>query len=205
MPQTRTFLILLLICLPVLLFSQEEGSDGESQPDWDTYNADLYSSGDQTFIISLGTVFPAVFFNDGKKMTHNFSPPVGGTGSLTYSYYFNKNFFLGGELGGIFIPTLANNNAYIIPLGVRGGYQFYVWRLEFPLYAALGMSWHKYLNEGYYGMYLKGGAGAYFRFSQDWSFGLNTAWYWLPEWTKNSKKDVYGNIIELSLSARYHF
>jgi hypothetical protein len=205
MPGTRAFLILLLISLPVLLFSQEEGSEEEILPDRDIYYADLYTSGDQTFVISLGTVFPVVFFNKGKVIEHNFSPPVGGAGSLAYNYYFNSNFFVGGEIGGMFIPTLANSMAFIIPLGIRSGFQFYIWRLEFPLYASIGVSWHRYLNVGYFGMYLKGGASAYFKFNSDWSFGLNTAWYWLPEWTNNSNKDVYGNVIELTLSARYHF
>jgi len=202
--RTKAFLFLMLLCLPVMLFAQEE-DEPEIEPDWDVYETDLYSSGDQTFTISLGTVFPVLFRNQGETIVHNFSPPVGGAGSLSYNYFLNSSVFVGGEISGMFLPTLSENTAYIIPLGIRAGYQFYFWRFEFPVSITLGVSWHRYLGLGYFGFYMKGGGAAYFRFNHEWSFGLNTNWCFLPEWTDDEKKDVYGNIIELTLSARYHF
>ena len=208
MYRTRTILILLLLFLPVLLYSQEDNDqDGDPsiEDDWIIYETDLYTAGDQTFVISLGTIFPAVFVNDGKVIEHNFSPPVGGTGSLSYNYYLGSNVYVGGEISGMFISTLGRNTAYFIPLGLRAGYQFNIWRLEFPLALTMGMTWHRYLNFSYYGFYIKGSAAAYFRFNTDWSFGLNSAWCWLPEWTEDRKKNIDGNIVELTLSVRYHF
>jgi len=221
--RTKAFLFLMLLCLPVMLFAQED-NDPEIEPDWDVYETDLYSKGDQTFTISLGTVFPVLFKGrdeNGKLVTikeHNFSPPVGGTGSLSYNYFLNSRVFVGGEISGMFLPTISKDTAYIIPLGIRAGYQFYLWRFEFPLSVTLGVSWHRYLNDGYFGFFIKGGGAVYFRFNHEWSFGLNSNWCFLPEWTKeeyeeNGKKkkrrteqyDVFGNIVELTLSARYHF
>jgi len=209
--RTKAFLFLMLLCLPVMLFAQEEDSDPSVEPDWDTYEMDMYSSGDQTFTISLGTVFPVIFNNGGKSFLDKFSPPVGGTGSLSYNYFLNANFFLGGEISGMFVPTLSNNTAYLIPLGIRAGYQLYLWRFEFPLSITLGVSWHRYLDLSHFSFFMKGGGAVYFRFNHEWSFGLNANWCFLPEWTKDEagkrtpEYDVYGNIVELTLSARYHF
>jgi hypothetical protein len=209
MQKAGAFFLSLLLILPALLYAQEDDEinewDPEVESDWDIYAPDIYTSGDQTFVISLGTVFPAVFLNNGKVIDHKFEPPVGGTGSLSYNYFFNSNIFVGGEIGGMFIPTLGKNTAFIIPLGVRTGYQFIVWKLEFPLAITLGMTWHRYLDLGYYGFYMKGGGGAYFRYNAEWSFGLSANWCWFPEWTNDRSKNVDGNIVDLMLSVRYHF
>jgi len=198
-------LVVLLMCLSVLIYAQEEDRAPSVEDDWIIYDTDLYTRGDQTFIISAATVFPVVFLNEGKTIKHNFDPPVGGVGSLSYNYYLNSNIFLGAEFSFVFNSTLAGNTVYFIPLGVRAGYQFNVWRLEFPVTFTLGVIWHRYLNLSYFGMYLKGGGAAFYRYSSHWSFGLTTNWCWFPEWTEDTKKNVDGNLIELTLSARYHF
>jgi len=205
MRKAGAIFFVLLVGLTVLLTAQEEDDDPSVEIDWDEYSSDLYARGDQTFIISLGTVFPTVFLNNGNFINHNFNPPVGGTGSLVYNYYLNSHFFAGVEVGGMFIPTLGGNMVFIIPLGVRAGYQFNIWKLEFPITVTLGMTWHNYLNKGYYGLYIKSGAAAFFRATSTWSFGLTSSWGWFPEWTSDQSKNVDGNIVDLMLSARYHF
>jgi hypothetical protein len=52
---------------------------------------------------------------------------------------------------------------------------------------------------------MKAGASVFFRFNPDWSFGLNTAWAWYPEWPKDKEHSMDGNFMDLTLSARYHF
>jgi hypothetical protein len=199
MHKAGSILLLLLIGMPVLLAAQ-----GNDDPEWDYYD-DIYARGDQTFIISLGTIFPTIFRNNGETIDHKLTPPVGGTGSLAYNYYFTKEFFAGAEIGGMFINTLGSNTLYIIPIGLRGGWQFSFGKFEFPVTAAVGMALHRYLSEGYFGLYLKGGAAAFYRVTNNWSFGINTDWFWLPQWTGDKAKNVYGNMIDLTLSARYHF
>jgi hypothetical protein len=199
-------LFVLFMFFQILLYAQDNEDEPDIEPDWnDVYTADLYSRGDQVFIISLGTVFPAVFTSNGGIIQHNFSPPVGGAGTLSYCYFFSSNIFAGGELGGMFLPTLGKNTVFIIPVGVRAGYQFLVWRFEFPLNLAIGMAWHRHIDMTYYGLYLKGGGSAFFRFNSDWSFGLSSNWYWFPEWTSDKSKSIDGNIVDLTLSVRYHF
>lgn len=213
MRKAWAFLLLLLLVLPILLYAQEQEEEEEDprdklpsiDSDWDYYEMDMYVKGDKTFIISLGTVFPTVFVNNGRIIERNFKPPVGGTGSLSYNYFFNAHIYIGGEIQGMFAPTIAGNTLFIIPLGLRTGYQF-IWRkLEFPVGITLGMTWHRYLNLGYYGFYMKGGGAAYFRFNADWSFGLSSNWCWFPEWTNERRTYVHGNFVDLMLSVRYHF
>jgi hypothetical protein len=192
------------------LYAQEEdpgsGEDEEIpiESDWNVYMPELYSRGDQVFTISLGITFPTLFVQKGETITHNFAP-VGGTGNLAYNYFLDSHFNIGGEIGGLFNYTLANNTVFVIPIGVRLGYQFVFHRFEFPLLVTVGIAPQRYLNFNYLGFFIKGGASVFFRFSPDWSFGLNAVWSWYPEWTKERDKDVYGNMIDVTLSARYHF
>jgi len=219
------FLLLALFCFAgpgVILYAQgydesipdndsddsEDGSQEES--DFDNYIPDMYAKGDQTITITLGAVFPTVFLNNGTVIDHNFDPPVGGVLSLAYSHFLGPHFFLGGEVGFLSAFTLAQNAVFIIPIGVRAGWQFVFRRFEFPLYAAVGIAPQRYLDLGYFGMYLKGAASAYYRFNPNWSFGLTADWRWYPQWPMKEgkripKEDVDANIIGVLLSVRYHF
>jgi len=203
MRKMAALLLILLVSFPVLVAAQDN-PDAES--DWGDYSTDYYASGDQVFTISLGTVFTTVFISDNPEFTdHNIDPPIGGMGSLVYSYFFSRYFFAGIELSGLFLPTLANHTVFLIPLGIRAGTQFVTGRFEFPVFAAFGMAWHKYLDHGYYGIYARLGAAAFYRVTYDWSFGLTTSWSWFPQRPADSSKNVDGNFLEVTISARYHF
>jgi len=188
----------------------EEGVPFES--DWDWEMPDLYSRGDQAFSISLGLIFPLFFTNfHGDVIKHNFSPPVGGTGSLSYIYFLNSNFFTGGEIGVKFNATLGQNMIFLIPLGVRAGWQFIFGRFEIPLSLTVGPAFQRYLENGYIGWFLKFGGAGFYRFNPDWSFGLNADWSWYPQRIKNNNGDldktqsIHGNIFGVTITARYHF
>jgi len=195
---------ILLAGFSVLLFAQDD-SDPSVEADWDFYESELYVRGDQVFIITLGTIFPMMFVNNGSIIDNKIDPPLGGTGYLSYNYYQNSNIFTGGELGVIFLPTLGGNTVFIIPLGLNFGTHFIKGRFEFPIHFTLGMSWHNYLNLGYYGLYAKAGGSAYFRVNNDWSFGLTANWGWYPQWTNDKSKNVDGHFLSTMLCARYHF
>jgi len=197
--------LIILLSLPALLFAQDDdGPDVET--DWDHITAETYVRGDQSFIISLGVSFPVLFLDhEGNQYNHNITPPVGGTGSLVYSYHLNQYLFVGGEIGLLFLPTLSRDTIFIIPLGVRIGTQLMFGRFEFPIFASIGMVWHRFLNQGYYGMYVRAGFSAFFKATMDWSFGLTTSWSWFPQWTSDPAKNRDGNFMDLTISARYHF
>lgn len=201
--------LLLLLCIFVLPLSaqSEDDSDEEGteiEADWYGELPPLYSSGDKTFNISLGLIFPTLFIENGKAIDLNMSV-LGGAGSLVFNYFLDAHFFIGGEIGGQFNSTLAKNTIFIIPIGLRGGYQFLVWKMEIPLTLAMGIAPQRFLEQEYLGFFLKGGASAFYRFNPDWSFGMDLSWSWFPQWTKEPAKNVDGNYINLMFTARYHF
>ncbi|WP_010255538.1 TP0733 family outer membrane beta-barrel protein [Treponema primitia] len=210
----KTFFFLIL--LVVLLFplaaqdSEDEGDDGDEDEgggvqlpidsDWPDTIPEVYSRGDKIFGISLGALFPLFFVGESGILSNNVN--IGGTLALSYNYFFNSHLFFGGELGGMFASTKGENVMFIVPMGLRIGYQFILGHFEAPFALMVGIAPQKYLEEGYFGFFAKPSASLFWRFNSDWSFGLNTAWWWVPQWADRS---VYGNFVELTLSARYHF
>jgi len=211
MPRTWSLLLILLLVFSGLrLHAQEEETPTEEYPEspsiesnWDEYTTTLYTRGDKTFTITLGVVFP-IYFGGGHIENNQHGISLGGHGSLAFNYFLTPYFFLGGELGGMFAATRARNMYYIVPFGIRMGYQLVYRRFEFPLTLMVGAAPQKYLEKGYFGLILKPGASLYWRFRPDWSFGLNSMWWFVPQWPKNGY-NAYGNFLELTLSARYHF
>jgi len=210
MPRTWSLFLLLFLIFPGLgLFSQEDTPPDQQQPGappiesgWDNYNTTMYTRGDKTFTITLGVILPTYFGGAVDNNDHGLS--VGGTGTLAFNYFMNSNIFLGGELSGMFCGTRAKNMLYIIPFGFRIGYQFVFHSFEFPLSLMIGAAPQRYLEKSYFGLILKPGASVFWRFNTDWSFGLNGIWWFLPQWPKGGN-DAYGNFMEITLSARYHF
>ncbi|MDR0409868.1 MAG: hypothetical protein LBH18_05665 [Spirochaetaceae bacterium] len=171
---------------------------------WDGIPLSGYTRGDQTFNISLGVLLPLFFTSSsGKTLENNLS--VGGTGSLAYTYFISSRLFLGGILSGSFSQTLGKNFLYMIPVGLTVGYQFVISRFEFPISLTIGGMTEQYLTYDGYWLFLKPQVSGFFRFNSDWSFGLNAAWWFAPQWTNTPERDAVGNFMEITLSARYHF
>ncbi|MDR1972417.1 MAG: hypothetical protein LBQ46_10915 [Treponema sp.] len=182
---------------------------GEEVPadDWSGFMPSLYSRGDQAFGISFGVVVPTLFTGSGGEILPR-NIIIGGTGSLSYDYFLGSNFFVGGELQGMFASTLGDHMLFIIPITLRAGYQFIAGRFEFPLSLGLGVAPQQFRTSksyGYAGFFVKPRVSAFFRFNPDWSFGINTAWWWVPQITRNSSDSVHGHFFEATLAVRYHF
>ena len=225
MQKVLVFLLLLGLCWfsgqGAFLYAQEEDTEDTEdeedsanrdisiETDWDGYMSELYSRGDQTFTISMGVIFPTVFHDYRPALIDHHWFPVGGAGSLAYTHFLSAHFFLGAEIGVNFNFTLGENTIFIIPIGIRTGWQFILHRFEFPITLAIGVAPERYLNNNYTGMFIKLGASGFFRFSPEWSFGLNTDWHWYPQWPNKNEnptaKDIYANIVGITLAARYHF
>ncbi|MDR3337046.1 MAG: hypothetical protein LBT16_07565 [Treponema sp.] len=194
---------------------EEAGGEGDGIPvedDWIGPPQGLYAAGDKAFVLSLGALFPVLFFNNANEVYAPNYPVgnihIGGTGSLGFLYFISPAIFLGAEVQGSMNSTLAQNMFYMVPIGVKAGYQFLLSRFEFPLSLLVGMMPQAYSNNvGYFGLVLKPEASFYFRFNNDWSFGLNGAWWWVPQWpkTEGSEHNRYANFLELSLTVRFHF
>ena len=199
-----------LFFLLVLLFSgQSLFAQGWDDPDddpftpWEPFAATPFEAGDRNFVISLGTLIPTVFIGDEiENNRHGLA--LGGVGSLAFNYFLTPTIFVGGELAGTFIRTRGRNMLYIVPFGARIGYQLVFNRFEIPVSLMLGGARHAYLGNVYFGPIVKPGASFFWRFNPDWSFGLNSNWWFTPQWPRNGH-NVFGNFLELTLSARYHF
>jgi len=203
---TRSLILLLfLLSFGLNLFAQElPEEDPDELPDhdeWVDIESAPYSPGDRNFVITLGVVFP-LYFSGIDNNEHGIS--IGGFGSLGLNYFVTSNIFLGAELSGMFAGTRGGNMLYIVPFGVRVGYQFWYRRFEFPVSILIGAAPQKYLEKGYFGFIIKPGVSAFWRFNPDWSFGLNAVWWFVPQWPENGRNS-FGNFLELTLSARYHF
>jgi hypothetical protein len=202
MQRAKAFiLILFLLASGLNLFAQEEDSQDTKEDDWTGIISAPFSRGDKNLVISLGLVIP-VYFSGIEDNEHGIS--IGGTGSLAFNYFLTSGFFVGGELGAMFASTRRGNMLYIIPFGVRAGYQFWFGRFELPISLMIGFAPQKYLEKGYIGPFVKPSVSLFWRFNSDWSFGLNSEWWFIPQWPSTGE-DVIGNFLELTLSAKYHF
>jgi hypothetical protein len=192
--------------------SEESGEEDEEgvnanlpiTTDWGVMPLSGYTRGDQTFNISLGVLLP-LFFTANSGGTLDNKLLVGGVGSLAYNYFLDPRFFIGGILQGSFAQTIGENFLYLIPIGVTVGYQVVLNRFEFPFSLTAGGMTQQYLTYNGYWPFLKSQASGFFRFNSDWSFGLNAAWWIVPQWTNTPNRDAVGNFLELTLAARYHF
>ena len=199
------FLILLLVSFGANVFAQEfpEEEPDPIEPEWADIMTASYVKGDKNFVITLGVLFPTYF--TGSEIENNrHGLSLGGTGSLSFNYFLTRSIFAGAELSGSFSGTRGGNMMYMIPLGARFGYQFLRQRFEFPFSLLIGGMGQRYLEKGYIGLILKPGASIFWRYNPEWSFGLNGMWWFVPQWPKNGQ-EVFGNFMELTLSARYHF
>ena len=197
------FIVFLLLCGQNLFARESTLSDEDFPvPEWDDFIVTPYSAGDRTFIISLGALFPTVFGGAIENNQHGIR--LGGLISGAFNYYITPNIFVGGELSGSFNGTRGGNMLYMIPFGVRAGYQFLFNRFEFPVTLMVGGAAQRYLGRGHFGPIIKPSVAGFWRFSPEWSFGLNSAWWFVPQWPSDGPT-VYGNFMELTLSARFHF
>jgi hypothetical protein len=197
-----------------ILFAQEENpetheeeNDPAIESDWSVFEAPSYTRGDQMFGIGLGLNFPVLFRSNGKTIDNNFK--LGGTGILSYDYFFTSHMAAGIEVNFSFNSTIGENMLYLVPIALRFTYQFnfnlFGQPFEVPLTMGVGFAPQKYLNEDYLGLYLKPSVGTFWRYNSDWSFGLTGNWWFLPQWTKPKSETTYGNFVTLTISARYHF
>jgi hypothetical protein len=198
--------------------TEEGGGEGEEENPpsgidsrWQSSSFETFTKGDSVFNINIGVIFPAVFtVGDAAQ----YSPPIGGNGMLSGSYFLNSHVFVGGGVQGMFTPTIGEHMLYIVPMGPHIGYELAFGRFEVPLSLMAGWAWQMYLDHLYFGPFVKPQVSVLFRAFADWSFGLNAAWWFVPQWgTKTTDdtgetvrgKDALGNFFELTLMAQYHF
>ncbi len=169
-----------------------------------------YGMGDQTFTINAGLFIP-LFFQD---MNWNVFPAkdhlsLGGTGSLEWNAFIKNNLKLGVEFGGMFAFS-PNNTLFMIPVTGKITYIFRkYYPFEFPVSFGAGVNFSKLSESFYFGAILKPEVSGLWNYNSEWAFGLNIAYWWVPEIyfgeSPPAEQSRFGNFLVTSLSALYHF
>lgn len=185
---------------------EEELPDENLQEDEATSSNDSYVE-DEEFIYKMNQKGDQ-FIKIGLMVNIPLNPPtsqlkLGGAGTLGYMRFLNNNLAIGGDASFSYMTTVGKNVFTCIPLMAKVMYQFTAQKFEFPISFGIGGAFQNYIGESYFGLIIKPEVGAFFRYSPDWSFGINVGWNLMPQWTKDSS--YFGVIMDAGLTARYHF
>ncbi|HZK20434.1 MAG TPA: hypothetical protein VFC68_06905 [Treponemataceae bacterium] len=195
----RIFLFLctaLLLCTP--FFAQDiDGPDTTTQGIDDTYVYKINQIGDQ--FIELGITIDVPIRPSASQLK------TGGAGTIGYQRFIADSLAIGGNVSFAYSKTIGRNIFYFVPMMAKISYQFSTGKFEFPISLNIGGSFENYIGRSYFGLTIKPEIGAYWRYSSDWSFGLHSGVYIMPQWYKDSSDNYTGIITDIGLSVRYHF
>jgi hypothetical protein len=195
------FSFFIFIFLIVYTYSQEE-----EIPDRSSYSYDI---GDNMFTIKAGLFFP-LFFMSPEFNTASTNLSLGGVGSLEWGTFISNNISLGVEFGGMFAFSPNDRIFYMLPLTLKGAYYFRIYPFEFLLHTGAGISFNTVGDAFHIDIILKPGITALWNFNEEWAFGLNFIYWWVPQ-LYTGGGDVpkehtrFGNFLETSLSALFRF
>ncbi len=168
-------------------------------------SVNLNEPGDQFIKISLMMTCPLNFGGDfplyrqGKMST-------GGAGSLGYHRFITSWWAWGIDVFFGYHPTLGENIFTYIPIVFNTTIQPTYKRFEFPITVGLGVAMENYLSRTYFpGFIFKSQAGAFFRATPSWSFGIEGDFMYMPQWYDDSQYNDYGIFASFVIAARYHF
>ncbi|WP_294427386.1 hypothetical protein [uncultured Treponema sp.] len=187
---------------------QEQPKVEEDNEDQDVViksTLNLNEPGDQYIKIGLMMTCPLNFggsfplFRDGNLAT-------GGSGMLGYHRFITNWWIVGLDVYFGYHPTIGENLFTYIPFVLDTTIQPTFKRFEFPLTIGIGAAMENYLSRTYFpGLILRGSAGAFYRATPSWSFGLEGDYMYMPQWYDDPKYNDYGLFGSFVVSARYHF
>ena len=195
-----------VLLLSAYVFAEDYYDDDEEYDDGYVYEQN--GAGDQFLKIDLAANFPLNFDSQLK---------VGGLVSMGYYRFLNQYFAIGGDLLISYNLSVGKKPLFSVPITFGIMYQPYIGKFEFPLQLNVGFATQTCQAMTYFPAFTaKFNAGAYYRFSETWSFGISATTYWIPEFfwfgkresgTNNYKgyKSDYGLFTGVGLSVRYHF
>ena len=188
---------ILLLSTAVFAESQTEGDEYD-----DGYVYEQNGAGDQFLKVDLAANFP---LNFGSQLK------IGGLVSVGYYRFLNQYFALGGDAMIGYNLSIGKKPLFSVPVTFGAMYQPYVGKFEFPLMLNIGFASVTCQSMTYFPAFAaKFTGGAFYRFTETWSFGISTTTYWIPEWflldkdTRGHKSD-HAVFTSAGLSVRYHF
>lgn len=171
--------------------------------------AQLYSLGDQMFVINLGMLAPLFLQDASTGAILNPQLSAGGAGSLEVDVYLNNNIAAGVEFGGAFSFGVNSQSLFLVPITAKISWIFHLYPFDFPVFLGAGVDFLRLNSQLYVGPVLKPGAAAYWNITSKWSVGVKATYWWVPEIyfgpSPPSSRSLFGNFITVSLSGLYHF
>ncbi len=164
-----------------------------------------YDKGDQVFALvmgphfHLGTIFPS------GAPTPNNRNKIGGSGSLGWDYFIQRNQSLGIQVGYIFSQATDGQIVSIVP--IMGKYTWYPKSgfFDIPLSVGLGMGIMSKGDQIYFGPIANLGAGMFWNLTNSWELGLKTEYWFMPEFAFNSNgHTAFWNGLDLGISVRFN-
>ena len=193
-----------LICLGMLFimafpaFSQEQAV---------SFN-DKKALGDKVFNLDIGVDVPLFFQSlTGEIKTTNLS--IGGILGVSMEGYLNNDFRLGGGFKLNFSSNPNGKFLFALPFFAQGSYElkFYPFRLVSSL--EVGAILLSYDVDMALNPFLAPSLGFYYVLDSKWSMGLNTRYWWIPQyyWGKETlvNQSRLANFMEISLGFSYYF
>jgi hypothetical protein len=169
--------------------------------------ASQYSLGDQTMSINAGMFIPLFLLPSGKVLLAG-NPSqltLGAVGSLSWAAYVTPELRLGADVGGNFTLDPNSNILFMLPFVAKAAYVFSLYPFEVPVSFGVGMNIVKYTSLSTIDLLLRPGASFYWIYNSSWSFGVNLLYWFDMQFNTDPSLSRYGNFLEFSLSALYHF
>ena len=200
--------LFLLFILFIFIFGSIFAASDEDDDDYDTYE-ETFSLGDQMFFIN-GGVFIPLFFFDRSADVMDTNLTLGGTGSLSWQVFLSNHISVGGELGGMFALSPNKRVLYMIPLTVKATYWFRFYPFEIPISLGLGGNLSILEEAAHIDFIAKPSLGFYWNFNEEWAFGANAAYWFVPQMYSGSGKvssshSMFGNFMDVTLSVLFRF
>ena len=168
-------------------------TDGDEYDDGFVYEQN--GAGDQFIKVDVGANFP---LNFGSQLK------IGGLVSIGYYRFLNQYFALGGDVLIGYNVSIGNKPLFQVPVTFGAMYQPYIGKFEFPMMLNLGITTITCQSMTYFPAFTaKFTAGAYYRFTETWSFGISSTSYWIPQWWDSSYDQAF--FTTAGLTVRYHF
>lgn len=184
------------LLLTAAVFAQDNDYDEDEIYD-DGYVYEQNGIGDQFLKIDFGAYIP---LNFGKQLN------VGLDASVGYYRFITQYVALGGEIMVGYNPTIGSKSLITWPMTFGVMVQPYFGKFEFPFILNVGMASTTCQSMTYFpSLAVKFTAGAYYRYSETWSFGISSTTNWIPQWFKDSSYNDNGFFTNAGLSVRYHF
>jgi hypothetical protein len=190
-------IMLMFACIAAPSFAADDTAASVSQ----------YALGDQTMSINAGLFVPLFLLPSGTVLLAGNPPQLtfGAVGSLSWAAYVTPQIRLGIDVAGNFTLSPNANVLLMLPFVAKGAYVFTFYPFELPVTFGIGANIVKYVDKSSLDLLLRPGASFYWIYNSSWSFGVNLNYWFDMQFNTDPSKSRYGNFLEFSLSALYHF